>query len=128
MLKLSFLANSRIWSEFTSQVRLPTALFIICRSRGLGYFKGDYYPDLPNPRPVIMRKKMPWEGLLSYLYTFSSLQNYHEKYPADKDDPDGDIAQRFFKELQKHASQKDGGSSSEVEVEWPMALIVARRR
>ena len=70
---------------------------------------------------------MSWDDLLSYLYTFSSLHTFHEKYPGDKDVPSGDIAKRFWKQLQEHAAERDGSRLNEVDVEWPMALLLARR-
>ena len=92
---------------------------------------GDHYPDLPSPRPVILKKKMTWDDLLSYFRTFSSLHTFHEKYPEDLINPQGDIAIRFWNSLRDLVSEQDGkqhvGNDDEIEVEWPLALILARR-
>ena len=74
---------------------------------------------------------MTWGGLLAYLRTFSSLHTFHEKYPDDLKRPDGDIAARFLNGLKYHAAENDGGDipkdADKVDVEWPVALILARR-
>lgn len=92
---------------------------------------GDYHPNLRSPRPVILRKKMTWSDLLSYLHTFSSFHTYQERYPADKVNPEGDIAKRFCNRLKAHTAEQDGSAvakdTDEVDVEWPMALLLARR-
>ncbi|TFK36215.1 S-adenosyl-L-methionine-dependent methyltransferase [Crucibulum laeve] len=118
------------------------------------YFSGDYHPSLPSSqtRPVILKKQMRWRDLLGYLRTWSSLHTYHELYPEDKNKLDerfpedlrtsntqvdredidvrgGDIAIRFWKDLREKA-QEDGarvGVEDTVNVEWPVALILARR-
>lgn len=95
------------------------------------YYTGDYYPDLPSPRPVILRKKMTWNDLLSYLYTFSSFHTHQNRYPADKENPEGDIAKRFWNRLRTYTAEQDGRETAkdtdEIDVEWPMALLLARR-
>lgn len=93
---------------------------------------GDHYPHLPNPRPVILHKKMTWDDLLSYFRTFSSLHTFHEKYPEDLKRPDGDIAVRFLNRLKAHVAQHENKEvesiADEIDVEWPLALILARRK
>ena len=69
---------------------------------------------------------MSWEDLMSYLRTFSSLHTFHEKYPQDLQNPDGDIAVRFLNRLKEHVSSQDR-EVEELDVEWPLALILARR-
>lgn len=92
---------------------------------------GDHYPELPSPRPVILRKKMTWDGLLTYFRTWSSLHTFHEKNPEDLTNPQGDIAIRFWHSLKDLVSAQDGkqhvDNDDEIEVEWPLALILARR-
>lgn len=90
------------------------------------YFTGDHHPNLPDPRPVILRTKTTWDGLLGYLRTFSSLHTYHEKYPQDLDDPYGDISVRFWKTLQEEVKREKGDVGTHVMVEWPLALILAK--
>ena len=69
---------------------------------------------------------MSWDDLISYFRTFSSLHTYHERYPEDLENPDGDIAQRFWKTLQVRTAD-DGQVSEYIDIEWPMALIMVKR-
>ena len=75
---------------------------------------------------------MTWDDLLSYFRTFSSLHTYHEKYPEDLARPDGDIAVRFWNKLKAEVAQHENQSvediPKEIDVEWPLALILARRQ
>jgi len=91
---------------------------------------GTHHPTLPTPhRPVLLRKPIPWSSLLAYFHTWSSLHTYHELYPEDLTHPDGNLAVRFW-QLLKDGVAKDGGrvgDDDEVEVEWPMALILVKR-
>ncbi|PSS08920.1 hypothetical protein PHLCEN_2v3410 [Hermanssonia centrifuga] len=91
------------------------------------YFTGEHYPTLTSPRPVILRKTMTWDNLLSYLRTYSSLHTYHEKYPEDLQNPEGDIAVRFLNRLKTITTDKEGAHADEIDVEWPLALLLARR-
>ena len=29
-------------------------------------WKGDYYPDLPQPLPIIMRKRLSWDDIIGH--------------------------------------------------------------
>lgn len=116
------------------------------------YFTGEYYPDLPHARPPILRKRTTWAGLLAYLRTFSALHTFQERFPADPNNPGSGIEERFWRRLRREAAQaKDGGvvnaagesewkegvgaegegpmagEDEEVTIEWPMAMILARR-
>ena len=75
---------------------------------------------------------MTWNDLLAYLRTFSALHTYHQKYPGDLLRSDGDIAVRFCKRLQaevaQHENRSAGSLSDEIDIEWPVALILARRK
>ncbi|KAL1689513.1 S-adenosyl-L-methionine-dependent methyltransferase [Schizophyllum commune] len=90
------------------------------------YFTGPHHPTLPSPRPVILRTKTTWDGLLGYLHTFSSLHTFHEKYPHDLAHPDGDISVRFWKALQEVVRREKGEVGEHVMVEWPLALILGK--
>ncbi|EKM53186.1 uncharacterized protein PHACADRAFT_259362 [Phanerochaete carnosa HHB-10118-sp] len=96
------------------------------------YFTGNYHPHFPSPRPIILPKKMTWDDLLSYLHTFSSFHTHQTRYPADKENPHGDIARRFRDKLKEHAAEQDSSAlpkdTDEVDVEWPVALLLARRK
>ncbi len=70
---------------------------------------------------------MTWDNLLSYLRTYSSLHTYHEKYPEDLQNPEGDIAVRFLNRLKTITTDKEGAHADEIDVEWPLALLLARR-
>ncbi|KAJ6591521.1 hypothetical protein DFH09DRAFT_1137236 [Mycena vulgaris] len=96
------------------------------------FFTGDHYPTLPEPHmETIMRKTMTWggAGLHGYLRTFSALNRFHEEFPEDREREDGDIATRFLRQLMQDAKVPLGaeGEQQTVEVEWPMALVLARK-
>ncbi|TFK50481.1 hypothetical protein OE88DRAFT_1631414 [Heliocybe sulcata] len=89
------------------------------------YFSGDYYPHLPNPLPPILRLRTTWAGLYGYLQTFSSLHTYKEKFP-DKPNP----SDQFFAKLMEKVGEQEGREVKEgdqLDVEWPVALCLARR-
>ncbi|KAI0316598.1 hypothetical protein OF83DRAFT_1125935 [Amylostereum chailletii] len=91
------------------------------------FFTGPHYPSLPDPRPVILRKRMTWDDLLAYFRTFSSLHTYLERYPDDAQNPDGDIAFRFWRTLKEKTAQEDHGDPEFIDVEWPMALMMVKK-
>ena len=80
---------------------------------------------------------MSWPDLLAYLRTFSALHTFHERYPQDLERKEGDIAVRFWNSLKAEVAkdqEREGkekgekeGEEGEIEVEWPLALILARR-
>ncbi len=79
------------------------------------FSQGSYYPSLPSPLPVILRKKVTWEGFYAYLQSFSSLHTFHERYPEDLKHPDGTIAQRFMQTLWAEMDKLDKVSSASTE-------------
>ncbi|KAI0659100.1 S-adenosyl-L-methionine-dependent methyltransferase [Cubamyces menziesii] len=95
------------------------------------FFTGSHYPDLPNARPVILRKRMSWEELLGYFRTWSPLHTFHEKHPEDLKREDGDIAVRFWRKLKEEVARAEGKEvpkdEDPIDIEWPLALILARR-
>ncbi|KAG6896706.1 hypothetical protein C0992_006590 [Termitomyces sp. T32_za158] len=121
------------------------------------YYAGTYYPThLPPPsptqvKPVEMQMIMRWRDVLGYLKTWSSLQNFHEHFPndlrrvderfpedkadnqtslrTDVDVSGGDIAVRFWKDLREEAKKSGGkyGVDELVSVEWPIALLLAKK-
>ena len=40
---------------------------------------------LPQPSPIIMRKRLLWDDLYQYLRTWSSLHTFRERYPVTDD-------------------------------------------
>ncbi|KAG1779973.1 hypothetical protein EV702DRAFT_1194727 [Suillus placidus] len=93
-------------------------------------FESDHYPSLPSPRSVIMRKKMTWDDLLSYLNTWSVLHTFRQHNPTDWETPRGDVAVRFCKDLKEGVEREDGRAvegHDEVDIEWPLAMIMVKR-
>lgn len=99
------------------------------------YFSGKYHPNLPSPLPTILRKKMTWNELLGYFRTYSSLHTYHEKFPEDKVNPPpgGSIEVRFWNQLMREAgvfnevADVEKAREQEIEVEWPVAIVMAKK-
>jgi hypothetical protein len=91
---------------------------------------GDHYPSLPSPRSVILRKKMTWDDLLSYFNTWSSLHTFRQRNPADAQNPRGDIAVRFWKDLKEGVGREVGRpveGHDEIDIEFPMAMIMVKK-
>ena len=64
---------------------------------------------------------------------FSALHNFHERYPEDLKRADGDIAVRFLRSLQADIARDenktaDEVTADEVDIEFPLAVILARRK
>ncbi|KAI5117619.1 hypothetical protein M0805_001219 [Coniferiporia weirii] len=95
------------------------------------YFTGSHYPTLPSPRPVILRKKTTWGGFEAYLHSFSALHTFRAQNPADAARPEGDVAARFVKQLKEGVrgvgAENGVEDGDEVEVEWPLALVLVKR-
>ncbi|KAG2034793.1 S-adenosyl-L-methionine-dependent methyltransferase [Suillus americanus] len=94
------------------------------------FFTGDHYPSLPSPRTVIMHKKMTWDDLLSYLNTWSVLHAFRQHNPTDAENPRGDVAVRFWKDLIESAERVDGRAvegHDEVDIEFPLAMMMVKR-
>jgi ubiquinone/menaquinone biosynthesis C-methylase UbiE len=94
-------------------------------------------PDVEN-HPTMLKKQTTWEGLESYLRTFSSLHTFHEQNPEDKQrqiqggngrygTEEGDVAQRFMGRCQAALQSEGIEFGEEVEIEWPLAVFMARR-
>lgn len=102
------------------------------------YFTGSYYSqELPQELtlPIISKVETTWRGLLGYLYTWSSLHNYQERYPEDRSlsfdqGGEGNIAERFWKSLVTGAEKESGRKQNEddpIVVDWPIALIMTHK-
>ncbi len=68
---------------------------------------------------------------MGYFRTWSPLHTYHEKHPEDLGRADGDIATRFWRRLKEEVARVEGREiprdEERVDIEWPLALILARR-
>jgi hypothetical protein len=109
------------------------------------FFAGDHFPSslIPNPKPVVMKKEALWGELEAYLRTMSALHTYHEKNPEDHakkadlvvregiamyENEKGDIVQRFLGRLQARLKEDGTGVDAKLDIEWPMTLILIRRK
>ncbi|PCH37184.1 S-adenosyl-L-methionine-dependent methyltransferase [Wolfiporia cocos MD-104 SS10] len=96
------------------------------------YYVGAHHPALPHTLPALLRKRTTWAGVLHYLRTFSALYSFHEAHPDDLHHPAGDVAVRFWRALRAEVAQQKGRTgeedeAEEIEIEWPMAVLLARR-
>ncbi|KAG2360591.1 hypothetical protein BDR07DRAFT_1412065 [Suillus spraguei] len=72
---------------------------------------------------------MTWDDPLSYLNTWSLLHTFRQHNLTDGEHPRGDVAVRFWKDLNEGVEQEDGRAVEgydEVDVEWPLAMIFKR--
>lgn len=73
---------------------------------------------------------MTWADLRQYFQTWSSLHTFRERHPEDAKDPRGDISERFWLDL-KEGTERDLGKSvgeeGQVDVEWPLALLLVKK-
>ena len=74
-----------------------------------------------------MRKTMSWDDLLEYLRTWSALHTFKEQHPEDAAHPDGPLEVRFWKALRDGSRLRGCGIPEEVVVEWPVAMVLARK-
>jgi trans-aconitate 3-methyltransferase len=65
---------------------------------------------------------MTWGNLLGYLNTTSAYHAYCKAFPEDLQNPEGDMNIRFWNKLKGDATGED-----EVTVDWPLAMILAKR-
>lgn len=94
-------------------------------------FSSPHITDVPSPLPTILKKTMTWSNLLQYFRTYSALHNFHDKHPEDLARSDGDISQRFLLLLIKSVEEREGckitPETDQVQVEWPLGLLQARK-
>ncbi|KAG8953948.1 hypothetical protein FRC04_000932 [Tulasnella sp. 424] len=84
-------------------------------------------PDAPEIRTdAIMGKTLPWDGVQSWLRTWSSLHTYQQRHPEDKErtgkGKEGDIADRFVEVL------KDRLGTETLDIQWPVSLIMIKKK
>jgi len=73
-----------------------------------------------------MKTTPTWAGFYDYLHTFSSLHTFKERFPEE-----GDIADRFWHDIIKRASDESGkqlDAEDNVTLDWPVALILAKKK
>jgi len=94
------------------------------------FYTSPYHLHVPSPLPVILIKSVTWSDLLAYFRTASAFHTFQEQFPEDSKRPDGDLAARFLRRLIEGAAKEDGKNieiHDEVQIEWPLALILAKR-
>jgi hypothetical protein len=74
-----------------------------------------------------MRKTLNWDSLEFYLRTWSSLLSFHTAHPEDKKNPEGDMVQRLVKRLKEGVREDIGAESTQVEIVFPLALLLIRK-
>ena len=100
------------WLVFSLNINLFVRILIYT------VWKGDHYPNLPQPLPIIMRKKLSWDDLYQYLQTWSSLHTFRERYPGTED-----ISRKVWDDLRRE--WEDG--KEEVQIEFHLAVPLAKR-
>ena len=68
---------------------------------------------------------------MGYFRTWSPLHTFHELHPEDLQRAEGDIAVRFWRRLKEEVGRVEKTEvpkdEDTVDIEWPLALILARR-
>ena len=94
--------------------------------------KAPHIADVPSPLPTILKKTITWSDLLQLFRTSSALRNFHDKHPEDLERSDGDISERLLLQLVRSVEQREGHKitpeKDQVQVEWPVGLLQARKR
>ena len=85
-------------------------------------WEGDHYANLPQPLPVIMRKSLFRDDLYQYLQTWSSLHTFRERYPGTED-----IGRMLWDDLRKGMEGEWENGKEEVQIEFPLAILLAKR-
>ncbi|EPT02506.1 hypothetical protein FOMPIDRAFT_1118218 [Fomitopsis schrenkii] len=90
------------------------------------YFTAPHHA-LPAARPAVLRTRTTWAGLLDYLRTFSALHTMKAAVPEAHD-----VEVRFWQKLREEVARLEDRAElvpedEEVEIEWPMAVLLARR-
>lgn len=110
-------------------------------------FSGDQRQDLEaaltaSGRKVendefILNKAFTWELLEKYCRTWSSLSNYLEKFPEEREKrlsnggkggQKGDIVDRFLSRLRNEMLKTTGSIPEKIDIEWPVTLLLYRKR
>lgn len=77
----------------------------------------------------ILDKQMDWMLLDKYCRTWSSLSNYMEAHPEEKLlQGNQDIVARFLSRMKEEMESCTGSIPETFTVEWPMTVLLFRRR
>ncbi|KAG2104989.1 hypothetical protein BD769DRAFT_1393366 [Suillus cothurnatus] len=86
----------------------------------------NHLVKVPDGNEVVSDAFSEFESVLH-----SSLHMFHQRNPTNAENPPrGDIAVRFWKDLKEGAEREDGRAvegHDEVDIEWPLALIMVKR-
>jgi len=110
------------------------------------YFVGAHHPPAPDDgssapisnspiklgpndqhREIVLTMTLDWNGFESYLRTWSSLLRFHHAHPEDKKHLEGDTVQRFVKRLKEGVQEDLRAESKQVDIEFPLALMLVRK-
>ncbi|KAG8919647.1 hypothetical protein FRC01_001188, partial [Tulasnella sp. 417] len=110
------------------------------------YFTGAYFPDVKLPEypllavstegtlpgegdirtDTIFSKTLTWAQIDEWWRSWSALHTYLDRHPEEKErtgqGKDGDILDRFIYNLKERVGKND------VKLEWPMVLMMIRKR
>ena len=78
----------------------------------------------------ILNKEMDWILLEKYCRTWSTLSNYLDTHPQERQASDGerDIVGRFLLRLREEMERSTGSIPDRFLVEWPTTLLLFRKR
>ena len=90
------------------------------------YFTTPHHA-MPAARPAVLRTRTTWAGVLDYLRTFSALHTMKAAIPEAHD-----LEVRFWQKLREEVARLEDRAEpvpedEEVEIEWPMAVLLARK-
>ncbi|EPQ30926.1 uncharacterized protein PFL1_01824 [Pseudozyma flocculosa PF-1] len=79
--------------------------------------------------PGNLEKSMTWEMMSSYLHTWSSVHNFLEEHPGDRDDPRGDVVERFLRRLRDEIGRGERGGRipERVTLRWPVGFLFVKK-
>jgi trans-aconitate 3-methyltransferase len=131
--------NSKTTSISSGLVREIWLSCCGCAIKLYNLFAGDYHDSISDPRPVLIRKSVSWEGLQAYLRTFSSLYTFFENNPSDaaqrtdlaqrpSGGKGGDVVERIWWTLKEEVAKvNEGQPGEEVVMEWPLAMLLCKK-
>ncbi|CAO1629968.1 unnamed protein product [Sympodiomycopsis kandeliae] len=103
----------------------------------LGFYRStDFSTRNINEGPLRLEQVMNWSQFKAYIRTSSALHYYHQKFPQDKQNPDGDIVDRFVARLKncvvqdraKGVGTLEGLDEQHIRVAWPLGLMAIKKK